>query len=343
MQQSIGFIPDRQGRSIAYGVTGRGRALVADTGFVSHLEFQWAYPPYRRFFEALSREHRVIRFDLPGIGLGDPVGEVIEFEDDVAVLEDLVDGLGLEAFDLFGASQAGAVMVAYAARHPERVGRMVLYGGYANGPALSTQEVQASLLQLMRAHWGLASGTLADIFVQGADERARQYFAAGLRASASAEAGVRRMAECFRTDVTHLLREVRTPTLVLHRKGDRNVRFEHGRELAAGIPNARLIALEGRSHVWYVGDMESVLSPILEFLGDRARAPRPGGSLSPREREVAMLISRGLSNGEVALRLGISERTAEAHAEHIRNKLGFNSRSQIAAWAVENLAEEISL
>lgn len=341
MEQSIRFLPDRNGRSIAYAVTGRGRPLVADTGFVSHLEFQWSYPPYRRFFEALSREHRVIRFDLPGIGLGDPGGEVVDFEDDVAVLEDLVDGLALESFDLFGASQAGAVMVAYAARHPERVGRMVIFGGYACGPKLSTPEIQDSLLRLARAHWGLASHTLADIFVAGSDEETHRVFADGLRASAGAEAGVRRLAECFRTDVSGLLGKVATPTLVLHRKQDRNVRFEHGRALAAGIPGARLVALQGRAHIWYVGDMESVLGPMLSFLGDRDRSPRPAGSLSPRERQVAALIAHGDSNGEIALRLGISERTAEAHAEHIRTKLGFRSRSQIAAWAVANLAEEV--
>ena len=129
MQQSIGFVQDRHGKAIAYGVTGRGRPLVCDTGFVSHLELQWAYPPYRRFFEALSRVRRVIRFDLPGIGLGDPAGEVVDLDDDVAVLEDLVDRLELAEFDLFGASQAGAVMVAYAARHPERVGRLAVFGG----------------------------------------------------------------------------------------------------------------------------------------------------------------------------------------------------------------------
>jgi pimeloyl-ACP methyl ester carboxylesterase len=341
VQQSIGFISDRRGKAIAYGSSGRGRPLVADTGFVSHLEFQWAYPPYRRFFEALSRQHRVIRYDIPGIGLGDPTGEVVEFEDDVAVLEDLIDGLGLDSVDLFGASQAGAVMIAYATRHPERVGRMVIFGGYANGPGLSSPELQQSLLQLVRAHWGVASSTLADIFVAGSDEAAHRTFAAGLRAAATPEAGVRRLAECFRTDVRELLPRVKAPTLVLHRTGDRNVRFEHGREVAAGIPGARLLPLEGRSHIWYVGDMESVLAPVLEFLGDKTRPPRADSQLSARERQVAVLISRGLSNGEIATRLKISARTAEAHAEHIRDKLGFRSRSQIAAWTVENLAEEV--
>jgi pimeloyl-ACP methyl ester carboxylesterase/DNA-binding CsgD family transcriptional regulator len=337
MRQPIGFVTDRTGKSIAHATTGRGRPLVADTGFVSHLELQWAYPPYRHFFEALSRNHRVIRFDLPGIGLGDPTGEVVDFEDDVAVLEDLMDGLALRSADLFGASQAAAVMIAYAARHPDRVERLVLYGGYAEGPALSSPELRDSLLRLTRAHWGLASKTLADIFIAGGDETAQQTFAAVLKAAATPDAGVRRLAECFRTDVRPLLARVKAPTLVLHRAGDRNVRFELGQAVAEGIPGARLVRLEGASHVWYVGDMESVLAPIQEFFGDPVRPPRSDSPLSRRERQVAALIADGLGNGEVAARLDISARTAEAHAEHIRNKLGFHTRSQIAAWAVKNL------
>jgi pimeloyl-ACP methyl ester carboxylesterase len=299
---------------------------------VSHLEAQWRFLPYRRFFEALAHSHSVVRFDLPGIGLGDPEGEVADLEDDLAVLEDLVDGLDLNRFDLFGASQAAPVMIAYAARHPERVDRLILFGGYAAGAELSPPPMQAALLQLIQAHWGVASSTLADIFMRGADDTARQAWATGTRVAATPEAAVRRMSECFRTDVRELLPQVQAPTLVLHRRDDKNVRFEHGQELAAGIAGARLVPLEGEAHIWYAGDMESVLAPILEFLGDRRRAPKSGLELSPRERQVATLIAKGLGNAEIALRLGISARTAEAHAEHIRNKLGFHARSQIAAW-----------
>jgi pimeloyl-ACP methyl ester carboxylesterase/DNA-binding CsgD family transcriptional regulator len=341
MLQSIAFIADRKGESIAYASLGRGRPLVCDTGFVSHLEAQWEYAPYRRFFEALAHSHRVIRYDPPGIGLGDPLGEVVDLEDDVAVLEDLIDGLALSDCDLFGASQAASVMIAYAARHPQRVGRVAVYGGYANGAALSPPAVQEALLRLIEAHWGMASKTLADIFMRGADDAAQASWARTTRLAATPAAAVRRMRECFRTDVRPLLRQIAAPTLVLHRRSDVNVRVEHGRELAAGIPGARLVLLDGESHIWFVGDMESVLKPLLEFLGDKRRPPRAGAELSRRERQVAALIAAGLSNAEVASRLRISTRTAEAHAEHIRDKLGFRSRSQIAAWSAEHLAEEI--
>ena len=341
VRPAISYLNDRQGRSVAYSVIGSGPSLVCDTGFVSHLEAQWEFRPYRRFFEALARSRAVVRYDLPGLGLGDPSGRVVDFEDDVAVLEDLVTGLDLPRFDLFGASQAAPVMVAYAARHPDRVNRLILFGGYARGSELSPPPMQAALLHLIEAHWGVASKTLADIFMRGADETAQQAWAAVTRVAATPEAAVRRMSECFRTDVSALLPAVAAPTLVIHRRDDKNVAFQHGRELAAGIPGANFVALEGEAHIWYVGDMESVLAPILAFLGDKRRRPRSRVDLSPREREVAALITRGLSNGEIAVRLGISERTAEAHAEHIRDKLGFHSRSQIAAWMAARRAGEL--
>jgi pimeloyl-ACP methyl ester carboxylesterase/DNA-binding CsgD family transcriptional regulator len=333
----LNLLPDRNGKGIAYASHGAGRPLVCDTGFVSHLDIQWEYAPYRRFFEALALGHRVIRFDLPGIGLGDPTGSVLEFEQDVAVLEDVIDALALQSVDLFGASQAASVMIAYAARHPERVGKLILYGGYACGAELSAPDLQDSLVQLVGAHWGLASSTLADVFIAGGDDEARRLFASTTRAAATPEAAMRRMRECFRTDVRGELGAVRAPTLVLHRRDDRNVRLELGRALADGIAGAKFVELEGRSHVWYVGDMESVLNPILAFLGDRHRVKSPRNQLTRREHEVASLVAKGSSNAQIASRLKISERTAESHVEHIRNKLGFSSRSQIAAWAVEHL------
>jgi pimeloyl-ACP methyl ester carboxylesterase len=341
MRQSISFVNDRNGCSIAYAAIGRGRPLVCDTGFVSHLEAQWEYPPYRRFFEVLAGSHRVVRYDPPGIGLGDPKGEVVDLEDDVAVLEDLMDGLQVPECDLFGASQAAAVMIAYAARHPERVGRLVVFGSYASGADLSPPAMQGALLGLIEAHWGMASKTLANIFMRGADSAAQQHWAETTRLAATPEAAVRRMRECFRTDITGELAKVDTPTLVLHRRGDVNIDAEHGRRVAAGIRGARLVLVDGESHLWYVGDMDSVLRHVLEFLGDKRRPPRASAELTARERQVAALIASGLSNGEVAGRLRISVRTAEAHAEHIRDKLGFRSRAQIAAWAADNLAEEL--
>ncbi|HLJ01907.1 MAG TPA: alpha/beta fold hydrolase, partial [Solirubrobacteraceae bacterium] len=293
-----------------------------------------------RFFETLSQTHRVVLFDRPGIGLGDPRGHTVGLEADVAVLEDLVDALGLQTVDLFGASQASATMAAYAARHPERVGRLILFGGYAYGPALARPEVRDSLLQLVRAHWGLAASTFAGMFVADAGPDAYEAFARLTKAAASADVAVERLAAGYEVDVRELLPLVRAPSLVMHRRDDRAIRFELGRAMASEIPGARFVALDGSAHIFYVGGSDAVLGAVMDFLGDRRRPPRRElGRLTNREGEVALLVAQGLSNGEIAARLRISERTAEAHLEHIRNKLGFRSRSQIAAWAADGSAE----
>jgi pimeloyl-ACP methyl ester carboxylesterase len=337
VERRIAFLPDRHDKSIAYATLGHGRPLVCDVGLVSHLEEQWALPAYRRFFEVLAESHRVILYDPPGIGLGDPTGETVSLEDDVAVLEDLVDRLSLGNLDLFGASQAVPVMVAYAARHPERVGKLILFGGYAHGQALNREDFREAFLELLRTHWGLGSKLASDIWMPGADNELREWFATWIRASASAETGVRRFRETYATDVRDLLPRVPVPVLVLHRRGDKAVRFDLGREVAAGIPGATFAPLEGDVHFFFLGDADQVLERVLEFLGDKRTPPKQPAALSPREQEVAALIHQGLSNGEIGFRLGISERTAESHAEHIRNKLGLRSRAQIAAWAADRL------
>ena len=125
-----------------------------------------------------------------------------------------------------------------------------------------------------------------------------------------------------------------SPTLVLHRRGDRAAPAEQSRVLAGAIPDAVLVELEGRSHLPAMGDAEAVVDQVRRFLGlPRLRRAVPT-SLTPRQAEVAALVAVGLTNRELAERLGISERSAESHVERIRDRLGFRSRSQIAAWVV---------
>ena len=128
------------------------------------------------------------------------------------------------------------------------------------------------------------------------------------------------------------------PTLVLHRRDDRAIPYRLGRDLAARIPGARLVSLAGRSHSLYAGDAAAVVREILEFLGAsrRRRCPPAGrgaaGALTARQLQVAALVADGLTNRQIAGRLGIQERSAEGHLERIRQRLGVTSRAQIAAW-----------
>jgi pimeloyl-ACP methyl ester carboxylesterase/DNA-binding CsgD family transcriptional regulator len=332
VRQAVSFLADRKGRSVAYAKVGRGRPLICcETGFVTNLDVLWSNPANRRFIEALAAAHTVIRFDQPGVGLGDHVAATEGFSERVEVLEDVIDRLALEQVDIFATSQAGPAAITYAARHPERVGRLALFGTFAEGPALGNARVQAALIELCLVEWGLASGTLADVWCPD-DLAGRQFWAKLMHSSITAQRAATMFAEAFSTDVSDLLPLVHAPTLVLHRRRDRCVGFEHGLALAAGIAGARFVSLEGGDHLLYAGDVDSIIEPTVEFLSpDEPRSTTD--QLTARELEVATLVADGLTNSEIAARLHISRRTTDAHLEHMRDKLGFRSRAQIAAWS----------
>jgi DNA-binding NarL/FixJ family response regulator len=184
---------------------------------------------------------------------------------------------------------------------------------------------------LIRAHWGLGSRTLSDVFLAGETADAAAWFAQGQRVSASPEIAADLLEACYRTDIRGALPQVNVPTLVLHRQEDRAVPFRLGREVAALIPGATLAPLHGRVHLPYFGETEPMLEQIRAFL-----ISQPEVGLTPREREVVALVAQGCSNREIADRMVISERTAENHVQHVLNRLGLRSRTQIAAWAVEH-------
>lgn len=333
MEQSIGFVTTSEGR-VAYATVGRGPAILCDTGWVSHRSALWQpRSPFRRFFEPLAARHTLVFYDKPGTGLSERHRTAFTPEVEVEALEAVVDRLGLEEVSLLGMSQGGPIVALYAARHPDRVGRVVLYGTYARGQALATPEVQRALAGLCRASWGLGSEALAAVFVDGTDAATHEWFAEGQRVAADAETAARLLEMNYVTDVSEALAGLRAPTLVIHREQDRCISFDAGREVASLVPGARLTVLPGSAHIAYVGDWQPVLAAIQGFLD--APAPAGGGPLTAREAQVAGLVAEGLTNGEIAQRLAVAPRTVDAHLEHIRNKLGFRSRTQVGVWAAE--------
>ena len=332
MRQVVRFAPTPAGR-VAYTVTGSGPPLLFLSGWVSHLELMWAEPEFRRFVEALSREHTVIRFDKLGCGLSDRDRTDFTLESELAVVGALAGRLGLDRFALFGSCESGQVAAAYAAAHPDAVSSLVVYGSCARGSDLATEEVRRSLLALVRAHWGLGSRVLADIWFPDAPVEVAGAFARLQRSAATAEMAASLLAMFYRFDVAALLPQIRVPTLVAHRRGSRAIKFELGRELAARIPGAELAALDGRMQPIHAGGGEAAAAAILPFLRGKPAPAATGGELTSREFEVADLIADGLTNAEIGRSLGVSVRTVDAHVEHIRTKLGVRARTQIAVWA----------
>jgi DNA-binding CsgD family transcriptional regulator len=226
-----------------------------------------------------------------------------------------------------------AVAVAWAAAHPDTVRRLVLYGGWARGADLSPPAVRSHVLGLIESHWGLGSDVLTDIFAPDADASTRATLARYQRACSSAATARALLALSYELDVSDLLADVRIPTLVVHRTGDRAAPVAQGEALADGISGAELALLPGRSHLPYAGDRDELVRVVRRFLG--LPTPRRADVLTARQREVAGLVSEGCTNREIAQRLGIDERSAEGHVERIRVRLGFRSRAQVAAWYVE--------
>lgn len=335
---AIRFLPFA-GRRVAYAVTGEGPPLVAPAWWVSHLELDWADDAFRGLWEKLSEGHTLIRYDRPGVGLSDRElhGEALTLEGDVALLGAVLDELSLDRVVLAGGSSGGPAAIAFAARFPDRVSRLLLYGAYAHGPSITSPEVRDAVVSTVRSHWGLGSRLLAGIFLGDASNEEQERLARYQRAAASPETAAALLELVYRSDVQEEVGRVTAPTLVVHRRGDRAIPYDLGRQLAATIPGATLIPLDGSAHFPWAGDWRSVARALRST--HAVDAPRPAASdgtgvrLSEREREVLVLVANGLNDQEIAAQLVLSEHTVHRHVANIRHKLGRSSRTAAVAEA----------
>jgi pimeloyl-ACP methyl ester carboxylesterase/DNA-binding CsgD family transcriptional regulator len=339
VDQRIGEARLGDGTRIAHARVGSGPPLVYVPGWLTHLELSWALPAERAFYAALAEGRTLFRYDKAGCGLSGPSERGPSLELEAEALDAVTEAAGPDPIDLLGISLGAVVAVRWAAEHPDRVRRLVLYGGWASGAQVASAAVREHVLGLVGSQWGLGSDVLTDIFAPDADRSTRRAFARYQREAASSERARDMLATCYEVDVTRVLADVRAPTLVVHRDRDRAAPVQQGQALADGIPGARFRTLPGRSHLPFVGDAEALSRTIRGFLGlpPSRRAATP--SLTPRQREVAALVAEGLTNREIGNRLVISERSAESHVERIRIRLGLRSRAQVAAWLVADGAE----
>jgi pimeloyl-ACP methyl ester carboxylesterase/DNA-binding CsgD family transcriptional regulator len=328
------------GRRVAWATVGEGPPMVMGGWWMSHLELDWRNRRFRDLVSTLARHRTIVRYDSPGTGLSDREGPPPRtLDEEVAVLAGVVRAVGAPSVVLFAGSAGGPIAARYAAEHPDRVERLVLYGSYANGAAIADPAARALLTNLVRTHWGLGSRVLADVFMPGATAAEREEFAAFQRESAPAELAARSLEATYAFDAEEAAGRIRSPTAVLHRRDDRAIRFELGRELAARIPGAVLVPLEGADHLPWHGDAGAVARAVLEFAGVGrpavgASPPGAGDSeLTARELEVLRLVAEGLSDAEIAERLVLSPHTVHRHVANIRTKLGLASRAAAAAHA----------
>jgi pimeloyl-ACP methyl ester carboxylesterase len=286
----IRFFQGTGRKRIAYAVDGQGPLLVFPAWWVSHLEHDFDAPEFCGLFGRFAEHMTVVRYDRPGVGLSDRERPEHSLADELANLEALIEELGRERVALFGGSCGGPPAIAYAARHPERTSHLVLYGAYASGPKLAPVEVQQAMTGLVRAHWGLGSKALTDLFAPQSSAEARQQLAESQRRSASPEMAAALLELIYRMDVSDLVSEIRVPTLVLHRKGDRAIGFDNGRQLASLIPGATFVPLDGEAHLPWLGDWEAVAEAALAFLVPGEQ--RTGAPPQPR-RDANQFVRQG--------------------------------------------------
>jgi pimeloyl-ACP methyl ester carboxylesterase/DNA-binding CsgD family transcriptional regulator len=328
-------------RRVAWAAVGQGPPLVMAGWWMSHLELDWRTRRFRDFILALARYRSVVRYDRPGTGLSDRDGAPpMTLDAEVEVLAGIVDAVGADSITLFAGSAGGPIAVRYAAENPRRVERLVLYGSYLNGTAITNPAARQLLTSLIREHWGLGSRVLADVFIPGATAAERDEFVAFQRDSASAELAARTLEATYAFSVEACAGDVRAPTAVLHRRNDRAIPVELGRRLAASIPGAAFVNLEGADHLPWYGDAGAVARTALEFAGvahpEVAIAPpseAPETDLSARELEVLRLVATGLNDAEIAERLVLSRHTVHRHVANVRTKLGLPSRAAAVAHA----------
>jgi pimeloyl-ACP methyl ester carboxylesterase/DNA-binding winged helix-turn-helix (wHTH) protein len=256
--QQIRFCTAPDGVRLAFAMSGSGPPLVKPANWLTHLEYDWESPVWRHWLRELSRDHTLVRYDERGCGLSDRDAADLSFDAWVADLETVVDAMGLERFPLIGISQGCAVAIAYAVRHPERVSRLVLYGGFARGviAKAKTPEQLEEVTMVTRnipLGWGQDNPAFRLFFAarflpEGTPEQMR-WFSDLQRITTSPKTGARLLDTAATLDVSALAPLVRAPTPVLHVRGDGVATFGEGRRLAALIPGARFVPLEGRNHV----------------------------------------------------------------------------------------------
>lgn len=291
--QEISYCTTPDGVRIAYSSVGQGPPIVKAANWLNHLEFDWQSPVWRHWLHELMRGHRLIRYDERGNGLSDWTVADMSFDALVQDLETVVDAAGLDRFTLFGISQGCAFSIAYAVRHPERVERLILYGGYAQGWRKRGEPAEIAareaMLTLVREGWGQENPAFRQLFtsryIPDGTAEEMQWWNDLQRISASPENAVRLMNVLGTIDVTGLLSQLSVPTLVVHCRGDAGVPYAQGELLARAIPGARFVTLDSRNHLvlehepaWpvLVGTLRSFLAHAVP--GERAAAPVPAGA-----------------------------------------------------------------
>jgi pimeloyl-ACP methyl ester carboxylesterase/DNA-binding CsgD family transcriptional regulator len=347
----ISYARSPDGVSLAFTITGDGPAVV----FVpwvpfSNLRMEWENPLLNRVFQQMTRRLTLVHYDGRGTGHSQRDVTDLSLEAMVSDLEAVIDRAGLAEVSLLGQYNSCPHAIAYAARHPERVKRMVLFAGSARGwNAMSAKQTQA-LLSLIEQDWDLFADSAAHQWTGWSSGDTGRAVADAIREAVTPQIARATMQAASAADVTELLPKVTAPALVLHPRDMTQIPVEVARSLAMEMPRGRLVLLEGERPVLFGEDPDVVVTLLIDFFcygtepagappaglaAGGSSAPPPDG-LSRRELEVLRLVAAGETNAQIARRLGLSTHTVERHVANLYRKIGARGRADATAFAIRS-------
>ncbi|MEP6650025.1 MAG: alpha/beta fold hydrolase [Lapillicoccus sp.] len=339
----IRYATASDGVSIAWQAFGSGPPLVWMPS-LGNLVAQWRIPFLRRAYEALASSLRLVLYDGRGTGSSsrqvdpDDLGVDAQLRD----LDAVVEAGGLEQYALLGYYHSVPAAITHAATHPERVTRLVLFGGSARTRDVMSPSQTQALLSLVGQDWDLFAQSAAHAWLGWQAGEAGRLLADSFRTAASPTVVTAMFREAERTDVHDLLADVTASTLVVHRQSDRQMPLEVSAALAAALPAGRLAQLPGDRPALFLENLSADVELLTSFVRngtviDVPVGPRPPDDrLTPRERDVLRRLAAGDTNAAVARVLGITEHTVERHVANLYRKIGARGRADATAYALRN-------
>jgi pimeloyl-ACP methyl ester carboxylesterase/DNA-binding CsgD family transcriptional regulator len=332
---------------LAWTESGSGPLLVSAGNWLTHLLYDVDSPVWGHWIRFFSDHFRFVRYDERGSGMTDWDVSDLSLDRWVDDLEAVVAAVGArEPFALMGICQGAAICAAYAVRHPERVSRLVLYGGFGVGWALRGDpdglRRYEAIIELIGSGWSSDNRAFRRLFtsrfIPDATEQQLAWFDEHCRRVATPANAAALLRARAAVDASQLLRQVQAPTLVVHARDDATVPITQGRLLAAAIPNAEFIELPSRNHILLPDEPSwtQFSDAVLDFLGVESRSAADAGpfhTLTHREQEILLLIADGLGNLAIAEKLLISDKTVRNHISNLFDKLGVSTRAQAIVFA----------
>lgn len=340
--EPIRFCASADRTRIAWTRSGQGVPIVRAAHWLTHIEAEPDSPLWGPWIGALAREGQLIRYDERGCGLSDRDVADCSLDAMVADLEAVVEAAGVQRFVLLGTSQGGAIALRYAARHPQRVAKLVLLGAFARGMLRrglgeAAEERASLMIKMIEVGWGQSSSAFHQAFttllMPDAPLRMMQELNELQRISTTPHQAARIFRAVHEFDASEDLARITAPTLVMHVRDDDRVPIAEGRTIAASIGGARFVPLDGRNHVLVEGEaaFARFFVELRAFLRDLRVTGADGGAfatLSERQRQLLELLARGLDNAQIAARIGRSEKTVRNGVSALLGKLAAETRAQ---------------